>query len=267
MLGRLKQIQVDLKILLEVVSIAFVFVATFVCVEGHFYVPAFTFFVILVMMILFLLGFLLSSQGTGVVCFWVLWIFWMLYSFGYQSTRIFVESWVWRGFAIVFANLFYLVSLVLSMDKTRAINTRLIVLFALMCFIDIIPLDYNNTFGREKSWPILRSFLACTMATLLNFQYRNAYRQDRDTAMRYVIQVNYIFFSYVWLLIPLFLLHLLNTLIVDRSFFTYISHWKQHLLSDSKINNNNNNRQPLSYNKNAVFIDEEESEQEEQENG
>lgn len=219
--SRLQQLLSDIETAVEIGAILFIFFATFICVEWHRQIPHIIFGVLLVVIILFIATFLFRPfRSDTVFYFWLIWVFWIMYGFGYLSTNLFLTSWFYVLLYTTFANVVYLVSVILSFDSTRAIGARLIALFIATLLIDVVPLQNNNLFivaADYNSMPYLRIGAACLLTIVLNFQYRRQTRWGRDIALRFVLQLNYILFGYTYFVAMAFVIHIFLLLRYDQS--------------------------------------------------
>lgn len=213
-----------IQISIEVGAILLLFILTFFCIDQKNRTPELIFFLVLLIGILSGVTFLTHPfQSDAIFYFWLLWMFWIIYGFGYYSSHLFLESWFIVSIWSLLSTCFYVTSLIFSIDLQRAIGMRLIILFLLVCFVDIIPLRTNNLFELEyDSHPYSRMFCLCILTLLLNFQYRQHKRLGHDLALRFLIQINYTLFAHIIIMIIIFVIHLTVILINDKSFFIFL---------------------------------------------
>ena len=84
---------------------------------------------------------------------------------------------------------------------------RLAALFLLALFVDVVPLTYNNLFA-IGSHPYLRTILATIIAITLNLRYRTTDgRLPRDQIIRFLLQMNYVFYAHIFFAVPVALIH------------------------------------------------------------
>ena len=217
-----------LEMVMELVGIVMTWFACFLCVGWHHLMPQMIFINILGQALFFLIVYLYQMFRCDLVFYhWALWLLWALYSFGYMVQDAYVTTDVLVLIYALFAAVVHLAALLVAINKSQGVGSLLVMAFVCMLCVDMMPMPYNNAFIHDRaSWPHVRMLIACAIMVLLDIVYRRlsvTRHLSRDSWLRIVLQISYIFYAHIYFVLPVAALHALYLLNNDREYLGMIS--------------------------------------------